>query len=94
MCGTSIAYITASRNDLVTSLGSYRTLAFASATTMPKKLSLVKDETATADDKEVMTLVTFYADASLLAKIDDYRWANRIEGRAKTVRELIIKATS
>jgi hypothetical protein len=68
---------------------------------MAKKLALVNDTIpgsqsgdATVDNKDGSTLVTFYADAALLAKIDEYRWTNRIEGRAKTVRELVIKATS
>ena len=53
----------------------------------------VATETAVAD-KSDKVLVNFNADAKLLAKIDEYRWSNRIEGRAETVRRLVVKATS
>jgi hypothetical protein len=58
---------------------------------MTKKLALVSENTVT-EDKGDKVLVTFYADAELLAKIDEYRWTNRIEGRAETVRQLVVKA--
>jgi hypothetical protein len=58
---------------------------------MVKKLALVSEK-AIAANKDDMTLVTFYADKELLAKIDEYRWTNRIEGRAETVRQLVVKA--
>jgi hypothetical protein len=57
---------------------------------MPKR---VVTETAIAD-KADKVLVNFFADAALLAKTDEYRWSNRIEGRAETVRQLVVKATS
>lgn len=54
-----------------------------------------KVATATVtEDKGDKVLVNFYADATMLAKIDEYRWSNRIEGRAETVRQLVVKATS
>jgi hypothetical protein len=53
----------------------------------------VATETAVADKSDKI-LVNFYANPELLAKIDEYRWSNRIEGRAETVRQLVVKATS
>jgi hypothetical protein len=58
---------------------------------MVKKVAVEKDAVADKADK---VLVNFYADAALLAKIDEYRWSNRIEGRAETVRQLVVKAIS
>lgn len=92
-------YITASRNrqphgELVEPRlgpkGHIRRLPLASVTTMAKKAST---ETV-REDKGDKVLVNFYADAAMLAKIDEYRWSNRIEGRAETVRQLVVKATS
>jgi hypothetical protein len=48
---------------------------------MPRK-AIAKDESAAVEDKGDKVLVNFYADAAMLAKIDEYRWTNRIEGRA------------
>jgi hypothetical protein len=63
---------------------------------MVKKLALVSENAAStpATEKDDRVLVNFYANAELLAKIDDYRWSNRIEGRAETVRQLVVKAIS
>jgi hypothetical protein len=61
---------------------------------MAKRLTVVSENAATSADKEDKVLVNFYANAALLAKIDEYRWSNRIEGRAETVRQLVVKATS
>jgi hypothetical protein len=57
---------------------------------MPKKLALVSEsETAPALGKDDSVLITAYVSKELAAEIDEFRWANRIEGRAATVRRLI-----
>jgi hypothetical protein len=58
---------------------------------MAKKLALVS-ENVVATNKGDMTLVAFYVDKELLAKIDEHRWTNRIEGRAETLRQMVVKA--
>jgi hypothetical protein len=60
---------------------------------MAKKLALVSETataTATADNDDKIPLTAF-VDKALLAEIDEYRWSNRIEGRAATLRQLIIR---
>ena len=55
---------------------------------MAKKLALVGETPAAADDGDKI-LVTAYGDKALIAEVDEFRWSNRIEGRAATVRRLI-----
>jgi hypothetical protein len=57
---------------------------------MAKKLALLSETPAAAgnDDK---ILVTAYIDKALAVEIDEFRWTSRIEGRAETVRQLIIR---
>jgi hypothetical protein len=43
-------------------------------------------------DKDDKIPVTVRIDAELLAVVDNYRWENRIEGRAQTVRALLMRA--
>ena len=43
-------------------------------------------------DKDEKIPVTVRIDAELLAVVDNYRWENRIEGRAQTVRALLMRA--
>jgi hypothetical protein len=57
---------------------------------MAKKLALVR-ETPVAAENEDKLLVTMHVDKALLAEIDEYRWTNRIEGRAATLRQLVIR---
>jgi hypothetical protein len=60
---------------------------------MAKKLALVSEsETAPASDKDDSVLIAVYVSKALVAEIDDFRWSNRIEGRAGTVRQLITRA--
>jgi hypothetical protein len=55
---------------------------------MAKKLALVSESTtAPATAKDDSILVTLFVDKALAAEIDEYRWSNRIEGRASTVRQ-------
>jgi hypothetical protein len=46
------------------------------------------------EDKGDKVLITAHLEKDLVAKIDEYQWSNRIEGRAETVRQLLVKATS
>jgi hypothetical protein len=57
---------------------------------MTKKLALVS-ENATAANNDAKIPLTLFADEALVAEIDEYRWSNRIEGRAATLRQLIIR---
>jgi hypothetical protein len=60
----------------------------ASANTMPKKV-VVESEAAIVVDEGDKVLVTAHVEKSLIAEIDEFRWSDRIEGRAETVRQLI-----
>jgi hypothetical protein len=50
---------------------------------MARKVADIRgtDTTATADDK---VLLTAHVDKDTAKLVDDYRWSNRIEGRAET----------
>jgi hypothetical protein len=51
-----------------------------------------KDATETvatvAEDK---VLITAHVDKATIAKIEEYRWTNRCEGKAEAIRQLILK---
>jgi hypothetical protein len=55
---------------------------------MAKKAVEVQGTTLTEDNK---VLLSTHVDTDTAKLIDDYRWTNRIEGRAETVRQLILK---
>jgi len=46
-----------------------------------------------ADEKvaEDEVLITFHVDKALLEEIEEFRWANRCEGKAEAVRQLVIR---
>jgi hypothetical protein len=58
---------------------------------MAKKAVEVRGTSLTDDNK---VLLSTHVDTDTAKLIDDYRWSNRIEGRAETVRQLIIKGLS
>jgi hypothetical protein len=48
----------------------------------------IATDTPATDDK---VLLTAYVDKDTAKLIDEFRWTNRIEGRAETVRQLVIR---
>ena len=42
-------------------------------------------------DKGDKVLINTHLDKALIAEVDEFRWSNRIEGRAETIRQLIVR---
>jgi hypothetical protein len=55
---------------------------------MAKKAVEIQGTTLTVDNK---VLLSTHVDADTVKLIDEYRWTNRIEGPAATVRALVIR---
>jgi hypothetical protein len=78
------------RNDPIGCVsGQYRTRPFGQVL---KKLALVSEPAAATDKSDDSVLIAKRVSKELATEIDDYRWSNRIEGRAATVILLVMRA--
>jgi hypothetical protein len=69
----------------------YRALALCERKyAMPRK-AVTKTEAAEVADKGDKVLINTHLDKALIAEVDEFRWSNRIEGRAETIRQLIVR---